>query len=211
MENYFQTGYFSGNITNELLDYSEFQKYSNRVISLYDTQLYEFRWAVLDGDNSKDRCPVSEIQSILDKFKTNKFIQRWKEMPAGNIPDCNQYFENLSRRIISKKYIDFRPESFRFSSAFSLYENDDFIRAHRDGANPGRVCAVLIYLSDEKDYNDGGGSLILEDNGIYEKVTPVRGNYVLLDFTKHNLVHSVEKVKNNFKRFCFISFVSVEN
>jgi len=30
----------------------------------------------------------------------------------------------------------------------------------------------------------------------------------MLDFTKHNLFHEVEKVKNNFRRFCYISFVS---
>jgi len=38
-------------------------------------------------------------------------------------------------------------------------------------------------------------------------VIPLKGNYVILDFTKHNLYHQVQEVKNNFRRFSYINFV----
>jgi hypothetical protein len=90
-------------------------------------------------------------------------------------------------------------------------ENGDFIENHNDGGydlNRGRLCVILIYLSDEKDHKADGGKFILRDDKLHEEIPPFKGNFVMLDFTKHNLFHEVEKVKNNFRRFCYISFVS---
>ena len=66
---------------------------------------------------------------------------------------------------------------------------------------------ILIYLSYEKDYNDGGGQLIIEENKIRTTVLPINDNFCVLDFTQNNPEHAVEAVKNNFRRFTFIDFI----
>ena len=70
---------------------------------------------------------------------------------------------------------------------------------HRDGFNISRYCVILIYLSDEKNYNDGGGELVIEENGVREVIKPVKGNFCILDFTRNNPNHAVNVVK----RYCW--------
>mgnify|MGYP006194963861 FL=1 len=66
---------------------------------------------------------------------------------------------------------------------------------------------MLIYLSPEKEYIDGGGKLILQDKGYYDEVIPVDVNFAILDFSKNNPNHAVEAVKNNFVRYTYINFI----
>ena len=82
-----------------------------------------------------------------------------------------------------------------------------FIAEHNDGENIDRVCALIVYLSYDEDYNDGGGELIATGNsGKIYTIKPTFGTFSLLDFTKNNVKHSVSEVKNGFKRYAFISF-----
>ena len=69
----------------------------------------------------------------------------------------------------------------------------------------------MIYLSDEKDYIDGGGKLIIDDGDTKEEVLPVKYNFSILDFTENNVNHAVEVVKNNFRRFTYIDFIYNES
>jgi Rps23 Pro-64 3,4-dihydroxylase Tpa1-like proline 4-hydroxylase len=117
-----------------------------------------------------------------------------------------EYFEELSENFITKLYPDYLGNVSHVSN-FTLYENGDFIQKHRDGKNEGRICVILIYLSHEKDYNDGGGQLIIEENKIRTTVLPINDNFCVLDFTQNNPEHAVEAVKNNFRRFTFIDFI----
>jgi Rps23 Pro-64 3,4-dihydroxylase Tpa1-like proline 4-hydroxylase len=95
---------------------------------------------------------------------------------------------------------------------FTLYEDGHFIDPHSDGLNVGRVCGLIIYLSYEEDYNDGGGELVIETNSNTEYVIkPIFGTFSLLDFTKNNIRHSVNAVKNGFKRYSFIYFYNRVN
>ena len=98
--------------------------------------------------------------------------------------------------------------SVKIKKSGLIHENGDFIEPHTDGNNLGRLCVILAYLSDIEDYNDGGGKLIIrdKDNNTHE-VLPVKGNYVMLDFTNHNINHAVEVVKNDFERYCYLSFI----
>ena len=90
----------------------------------------------------------------------------------------------------------------------TLFENGDFINEHKDGFNEGRICVFLIYLSDSQTYNDGGGKLIIKNNGIIEEVYPINENFTILDFTQNNVTHEVTSVKNDFKRLTYINFIS---
>ena len=85
----------------------------------------------------------------------------------------------------------------------TLYEDGDFSRMHKDGQNIGRHAVILIYFGDN--HNDSGGEFVF---GTDDKVAPVTGNFVMLDFTKNNPEHGVEIVKNGFKRITYIDFVA---
>ena len=115
------------------------------------------------------------------------------------------YFNDEVAKYLKKIY----PESIgneTHNCNFTLYENGDFITPHRDGFNISRYCVILIYLSDEKDYNDGGGELVILENGVEVVVPPIKGNFAILDFTRNNANHAVNIVKNNFVRFTYINF-----
>jgi hypothetical protein len=49
--------------------------------------------------------------------------------------------------------------------------------------------------------------LRINENNEVNYVKPTLGNFALLDFTLNNPDHSVEKVKNDFRRLTYIDFV----
>jgi hypothetical protein len=69
----------------------------------------------------------------------------------------------------------------------------------------------LLYLTPEEEYNNGAGELSIygddETNKTADMLKPVRGNVALLDFTNHNPHHEVKKIFNNFRRYCYITFL----
>jgi hypothetical protein len=57
----------------------------------------------------------------------------------------------------------------------------------------------------------GGGKLIIDNGDTKEEVLPIKYNFTILDFTENDINHSVEVVKNNFRRFTYIDFVYNES
>ena len=113
-----------------------------------------------------------------------------------------------------------KKDTFSLATGYSVYDNGDFSEVHFDGINPGRACVLIMYFADPSTYQEGdGGELflghniktnekqILEFANPFEKCPPVYGNYAIMDFTKYNVGHSIEMVKNNFRRFALQSFV----
>lgn len=118
---------------------------------------------------------------------------------------------NTTPNPLDKFYNDINID-YSQSPQFTLYEDSHFIAEHNDGENIGRVCALIVYLSYDDEYNDGGGELIVTGNsGKIHKIKPIFGTFSLLDFTKNNVTHSVSEVKNGFKRYAFISFFNKQN
>ena len=64
----------------------------------------------------------------------------------------------------------------------------------------------ICLTSDEKDYNNGGGELVILENGVEVVVSPIKGNFAILDFTRNNANHAVNPVKNDFVRYTYINF-----
>ena len=57
---------------------------------------------------------------------------------------------------------------------------------------------MIVYLSYDEDYNDGGGELIATGNsGKIYTIKPTFGTFSLLDFTKNNVKHSYD---NHYKK-----------
>jgi hypothetical protein len=159
-----------------------------------------------ENDTFIHSIKLSEVadRDLFVKEHNREILQKWFEFP-GFDEEC-KYFNEISKKILKVFYPN---EHIDFSQMpnFTLYEDDHFIAPHSDGLNAGRVCGLIMYLSYEEDYNDGGGELVIETNSNVEYIIkPVFGTFSLLDFTKNNIRHSVNAVKNGFKRYSFIYF-----
>lgn len=142
------------------------------------------------------------------------------------------FFETVVRKHTALIYPELmeKKDTFKLATGFSMYEDGDFSEIHYDGINPGRACVIIIYFAEPDTWTDGdGGELLVaansqklksesgktiipdnlppEEIGRIEKCIPVYGNYAILDFTKFNIGHSIERVNNNFKRFTQQTFV----
>lgn len=142
------------------------------------------------------------------------------------------FFELAVRKHTSFIYPELmeKKDTFKLATGFSMYEEGDFSEIHYDGINPGRACVIIIYFAEPDTWTDGdGGELLVaanseklksesgktlipdnlspEELGNIEKCIPVYGNYAILDFTKFNIGHSIERVNNKFKRFTQQTFV----
>ena len=158
---------------------------------------------------------AGEVVDTLKKINEcgHKITQSWyfSHCSPENLRDRLQHlFNDLLIKLYPELEVD---ESRRIvhQDSITFYDEGDFTEPHRDGQNQGRICVLLVYLTPEEDYSNGGGHLeisVSEDNKDFITVKPVRGNVVILDFNNHNIYHGVEKVTNGFKRYCFLSFVS---
>ena len=86
----------------------------------------------------------------------------------------------------------------------TYFPKGSFITPHSDGSNPGRLCAILIYLSENHELSYGG-NLIIDDGNLV--VPPKPGNVVLLDFTEHNVPHEVDILTNEYGRYTYLTFL----
>lgn len=160
------------------------------------------------------KVPVSEVAWRLQKIKDESLhaTQRWY-FTNDSVGHSKTTIENLFNKFLRKLYPEF-DSTYRnlwHQDSITLYKDGDYTEFHRDGQNQGRICALLIYLTPEEEYNNGGGELVIasneQSNTVIEKVKPVRGNLAILDFTNNNPFHGVEPVTNGFNRYCFLSFV----
>lgn len=173
--------------------------------------------------------PVSfeKIQEKLDYIKQNDgFIQQswfFKSYTAlKDVPLFNDVVEHKLKNYVSKIY-NIKYDDVEGSPMVTYYRKNDFISVHRDGKNERRICGMLIYFATENDYKkEYGGRLLLspadeqtplmkpEDYHLLDiGIEPTAPNMVVLDFTKHNIYHAVEKCTKDFFRTAFIIFFTL--
>lgn len=148
------------------------------------------------------------IKDCYENNELSKFGQYW-------------YYNDLSTILISdevKTYNDgiFNIISYLFdvnvsqlnthTSQSTYYPKDCFLTNHSDGTGTGRICALLIYLNEEYDENDGG--ILILDNK--EKVIPTFGKVAIIDLQTFDIKHQVTKVTGGLGRFALISFVKLK-
>ena len=214
-------GFYSGNLF-DFLNSEEIERTKTIIdkvkkfsIEERDTQLYcrynhhliqDLENGIDENIGFKHSIKLSEVaeRDTFVKENNREILQKWFEFWGFDM-DC-LYFMEISKKILDNFYPNINI-SYEQSPQFTLYEDGHFIAEHNDGENVGRVCALIIYLSYDEDYNDGGGELIVTSNtGKLYNIKPTFGTFSLLDFTKNNVRHSVSEVKNGFKRYAFISF-----
>lgn len=158
--------------------------------------------------------------------------QQWGKLMLNNLPgdenrisEMDLYFRGLIRKHLALVYPELREEedTFVMNPAYSLYTEGDFSEVHYDGINPGRICVMIIYLADPATWDKTkGGELVVGheiakgDDQIqyflapYEKCPPVYGNYAIMDFTKWNVGHSIERVGAGFERIAIQTFADIK-
>jgi Rps23 Pro-64 3,4-dihydroxylase Tpa1-like proline 4-hydroxylase len=208
-------GIYFGNLNN-FLDKPELENVKNNVSSLRNyyndsnTQIFcKYMYHVDAAETYTHDIPLSE-KAIREKYIENgnyKPSQRWNFF---HHQDLQNYFNEIASKIYYNFYknpIDLNTTN----SVFTLYESGDFIEIHKDGNNENRMCGIIIYLNNEDEYkNQGGEFKFLTDNGKTDLIPPLLNNFVILDFTKNNVKHAVTKVKGDFKRLSYITFINTK-
>jgi Rps23 Pro-64 3,4-dihydroxylase Tpa1-like proline 4-hydroxylase len=158
--------------------------------------------------------PWNEIPEKLNDNKID-WSQKFWEYTRPSV-EIKHKFDEISFNIInqcytSEKYTDWF-DIFKSRGLFTLFEEGNLIKEHRDGRNPGRICALMIYLNENWKENDGGELVLIDKQGEKQIITPKYGNIVILDFTKedNNLSHEVLRVNGEFKRWTYLHFVTLK-
>jgi Rps23 Pro-64 3,4-dihydroxylase Tpa1-like proline 4-hydroxylase len=209
------SGYYFGKIEELGINENEFNQHIIAVTKSAETKdhyLYRYEYknfSQFEGDY-KPSITKDEIEERNQFVKDNnlEIIQKWWESVrfTGDLSEAKDYFKKIVEDYVVKIYPELK-DNIEHQMAFTIYEDGDHITPHNDGENRARKCVILIYLSDEKDYINGGGELVIMEGGDVKSLIPIKGNFSLLDFTHNNPNHSVNPVKNGFRRLAFIDFI----
>jgi hypothetical protein len=206
-------GYYYGHVSEIFPDMSIFHAFAEEAKKLTATKSNDKCCYINDivkqhGEYNRI-LNVDEVNQRHQLIKNNLFEveqQWWNYSCQGTVEPCIYFlFRNeISKYMVSiYNHVGLTIDNIAHGDNITLYEDGDFSRLHKDGQNIGRHAVILIYFGDN--HNDAGGEFIF---GTDDKIAPVTGNFVMLDFTKNNLPHGVEIVKNGFKRITYIDFVA---
>ncbi len=209
----YDKGFYVGDLSEIFSNQQPAMEKVKELMSISDTKKYyhyRFDYKRSSHDEQyKGFLNESEVKEREEFVKNNNrhTIQRWWESEGSQeISNLKSFFQKAVEEYIMKIYPDLK-NNMSHNDSFTLYEDGDFIEHHRDGYNEPRYCVILIYLTPEQMYNDGGGKIVIDEYGFKEEVVPIFGNFTILDFTRNNPNHEVEVVKNGFRRFTYIDFI----
>ena len=215
VNDFLNTSYYVGNTSEIFSDLNEFKYQISRLKkSSQDKTHYSYRYEYKLPDKPGGHYDVSIKEDKIEERRkyieenNGKTVQKWWEVTSfdNNITSARNYFQQEVEKFMVKLYPELE-NNILHQDGFTIYENGDFIEPHTDGQDPARKCVILIYLSEENDYIDGGGELVIEENKHRIEVKPIDTNYAILDFSRNNPNHAVNEVKNNFVRYTYIDFI----
>jgi GDP-L-fucose synthase len=214
-------GAYLGKIS-DFLEEDELEKFKEMIESVkeYSSEDIEnrllCRYNYDDIKNPYDHAiPPSKVPERDAWVRKNNYHvwQKWWEF---KYPD-QEYFDKIAIKILkilypqTAEYLD-NPDNVDFRGNMALFEDGHYIDIHNDGANAGRLCVIIFYLSDEKTYHNGGGQLkIITNSGKEHLVDPFFDNFCVMDFARNNIKHEVKMVNNGFKRYTYINFLKFED
>jgi Rps23 Pro-64 3,4-dihydroxylase Tpa1-like proline 4-hydroxylase len=165
--------------------------------------------------------------SIKDEFESHQKAKEEKENLINKISNSDKFFKKQiwyytdtariydlcdldidKHRSYVKNIIDYfydfdSSQKYVDISNLTYYDKDCFLGNHSDGTGTGRICALLIYLNENYDENDGG-ILILNNT---EKVVPKFGRIAMIDLQTFDIPHMVTEVTGGIGRYALLSFV----
>ena len=216
----FENGYYVG-LTKDIFPlWGNHKDLLNKIYNIPITSETFYICYELFNENEMDIKMSSNKMNLdfipkMDKYilENNKLIfQRWLVLNNNysvindhkNVHYMLSYFRKWIEKFVFDIYPDLKDNIFH-NDHLTLYNNGDFISSHKDGLDTSRRCAILIYLSEK--FENSGGYLVIEKEEEEIYVEPYIDNFVILDFTKHNINHSVKPVMNNFKRYTYVDFI----
>ena len=211
-KSFIEKGYYYGHISEIFSDISIFHNFAEEVKKLTATK-FNGKCCYINDIEGKEyytrELTVEEVavRHNVIKEKSLSVSQQWwnYSLQATVEPDTYSLYRNeISKYMVSiYNHAGLTMNNVVHADNVTLYEDGDFTKMHQDGQNIGRYAVILIYFGE--DHNDAGGEFVY---GTSDKIAPVTGNFVMLDFTKNNPEHGVEMVKNGFKRLTYIDFVA---
>lgn len=159
---------------------------------------------IKDDFNSFEIANEKKNEVLLSNTKMSQvwFFRSFNPILEFFEKDIVEY-RNLLKKI-TDFYFDF-DESQEYSIPIDVtyYNTGCKLENHSDGTGTGRVCAILIYLNETYDENDGG-ILVLNNT---EKILPIFGNVAIIDLQSFDIPHMVTEVTGGLGRYAILSFV----
>jgi hypothetical protein len=212
VDSYLYNGYHFGNVREIFQDMSIFYNFAKAAKKLTENKSADQCFYINDiaGQNNiySREVPIDKLVDRRQLIKNNNFTvdqQWWNYDLFGGIDfkTLTAFRTEISRYMISIYNSNgLTMENIAHGDNITVYEDGDFSKIHQDGQNIGRYAAILIYFGEN--YNNGGGEFMIGA----DKILPVIGNFVVLDFTKNNIQHGVRVIKNGFKRITYLDFVA---
>lgn len=147
---------------------------------------------------------ASQIWYYNDINSMNLKVARLHE--NVNSDELNDLIKTTYDEIV-RYFFDF-PEQQDFSHLieFTYYDKGCVLGNHSDGTGTGRICACLIYLNEDYDF-DNGGYLVLQNK---EKILPKIGNVAIIDLQSFDIRHMVTEVTGGIGRYACLSFIKLK-
>ena len=146
------------------------------------------------------KAMLTKLKLIKGQPFQNWYRVEYHNLPLGNTIQKIKY--DISKKIFS---ID---ESIKLQSRvndITFFDYSCQIVNHRDGTNLNRICAIMIYLNETYNINDGG-ILKLDNN---EEILPIFGNVVVISLDKNaNPEHAVSEVTGGIGRYAITTFIN---
>lgn len=136
--------------------------------------------------------------------------QIWLFQSSTEETEISKYHNKIIHDIYqnSEEYIKLNEERvINHNMNLTLYKKGCFLNKHQDGANPGNLCAILVYLNEEYSPEEGGYLILNESDIIYPEI----GKCVIIDFTKNDIFHEVETYIGEYGRYAILDFVSFKS
>jgi len=150
----------------------------------------------------------SEKDDIVNTLDLDTMFQNWYycdylQLPLNN--SIEKIKHNIARSLFS---IDDSIKIKNFIGNITFFDTGCGIINHADGTYEDRICAIMIYLNETYDINDGG-ILKLKNE---EEVLPIFGNVAVISLDKNNgnPEHEVTKVTGGIGRYSITTFINYE-
>lgn len=170
------------------IDFEEFDKASEKKKELLKLLTNDGKSLLGGASNSV----ISQIWHFADLSSLFSKLELEMEEYQSFVGDMMRYFFDFENT-----------QEYSFLSFATYYDDGCRLHNHSDGTGTGRICALLIYLNEEYDENDGG-CLILNNS---EKVIPTFGECAIIDLQTFDIQHMVEEVTGGIGRYALLSFV----
>jgi len=149
----------------------------------------------------KSNNTLNILKEVRNRFIeiTDTQTQQWLSSSELNEKISN-VFSKITNDIVDKFY----NETIEVNhNRITCFLQNDLITEHEDAVSADYLCVILLYLN--RDYKVGyGGELVVNHND----VVPAKfGRLAVLDFTKNNITHRVDKVEEDYMRFALSNFI----